>query len=125
MTRSLDGRRLQTSTLNIRIILAKFRHKWYLTKNSDMNIGQQLDAMLGGYGGITVVTGAVTGQAFEFLVVNASTSFTTLTDSEGNNALTYLGLSGITVMTGMIVRARNGLKLAAVTVSGGNVFAYS
>jgi hypothetical protein len=57
--------------------------------------------------------------------VNASTSFTTLTDSEGNNALTYLGLSGITVMTGMIVRARNGLKLAAVTVSGGNVFAYS
>jgi hypothetical protein len=90
-----------------------------------MNIGQQLDAMLGGYGGITVVTGAVTGQAFEFLVVNAATSFTTLTDSEGNNALTYLGLSGITVMTGMIVRARNGLKLAAVTVSGGNVFAYS
>jgi hypothetical protein len=48
-----------------------------------------------------------------------------LTDSEGNNALTYLGLSGITVMTGMIVRARNGLRLRAVTVSGGNVFAYS
>jgi hypothetical protein len=71
-----------------------------------------------------LVTGSVTGKVYTAIMVNASTSFTTLTDSGGVPMLTAMNLTGITVYTGMIIRANEGKTIASVTVSGGNVFGY-
>ena len=75
-----------------------------------------------------VVTGAVTGKTYTALMINASCSFSTLTDSASNNLLsaspTGLNLSGITCYTGMIIRANDGRTISAVTPVSGNVFAF-
>ena len=75
-----------------------------------------------------VVTGAVTGKTYTALMINASCSFSTLTDSASNNLLsaapTGLNLSGISCFTGMIIRANDGRTIASVTPVGGNVFAF-
>jgi tRNA threonylcarbamoyladenosine modification (KEOPS) complex Pcc1 subunit len=75
-----------------------------------------------------VVTGAVTGKAYTALMINASCSFSTLTDSASNNLLsaapTGLNLSGITCYTGMIIRANDGRTIESVTPVTGNVFAF-
>ena len=39
--------------------------------------------------------------------------------------LTTLGLTSITVMTGMIICGNNGQRITAVTPVGGNCFAYT
>jgi hypothetical protein len=90
-----------------------------------MNLGQQLDALLGRGVVMECVTGAVSGKTYDALIVNASCSFTTLTGEGGTNLLTTLGLSGVTVMTGMIICGNGGQRITAVTPSGGNVFAYT
>jgi len=75
-----------------------------------------------------VVTGAVTGKTYTALMINASCSFSTLTDSASNNLLsaapTGLNLSGISCFTGMIIRANDGRTIESVTPVGGNVFAF-
>ena len=82
-----------------------------------------------------VVTAAVTGKLYTALMINASCSFSTLTDnrSSGNNMLTAYdlstnqsgqNLSGISCYTGMIIRPNDGLLITAVTPVGGNVFAF-
>lgn len=75
-----------------------------------------------------VVTGAVTGKTYTALMINASCSFSVLTDSASNNLLlassTGLNLSGITCYTGMIIRANDGRTISAVTPVSGNVFAF-
>lgn len=76
-----------------------------------------------------VVTGAVTGKTYTALMINASCSFSTLTDSASNNLLSAssaggLNLSGITCYTGMIIRANDGRTISAVTPVSGNVFAF-
>lgn len=75
-----------------------------------------------------VVTGAVTGKAYTALMINASCSFSVLTDSASNNLLlaspTGLNLSGISCYTGMIIRANDGRTISAVTPVSGNVFAF-
>ena len=71
-----------------------------------------------------LVTGSVTGKTYTAIMVNASTSFTTLTDSGAVNMLLDMNLTGITVNAGMIIRANEGKTIASVTVSGGNVFGY-
>lgn len=77
-----------------------------------------------------VVTAGTTasGKAYTALMINASCSFSTLTDSASNNLLsaapTGLNLSGITCYTGMIIRANEGRTIASVTPVTGNVFAF-
>jgi len=75
-----------------------------------------------------VVTGAVTGKTYTALMINASCSFSVLTDSASNNLLlaspTGLNLSGISCYTGMIIRANEGRTISAVTPVSGNVFAF-
>ena len=57
---------------------------------------------------------AVTGATFEVLVVNVAATFTTLTDSSGQNMLSAASsgghnLSGVSVAAGMIISANAGL----------------
>jgi len=93
-----------------------------------MNVGQQLDAIIGRGQTMQMITSAaaVTGATFEVLVVNVAATFTTLTDSSGQNMLSAASsgghnLSGVSVAAGMIISANAGHTIAAVTLSAGSV----
>ena len=93
-----------------------------------MNVGQQLDAIIGRGQTMEMVTSAagVTGKTFKVLVVNVAATFTTLTDSSGQNMLSAASsgghnLSGVSVQAGMIISANAGRTIAAVTLSAGSV----
>ena len=98
----------------------------FITTLSTYIANSSLVASLGSK--MEVVTGAVTGKTYTALMINASCSFSTLTDSASNNLLsaspTGLNLSGITCYTGMIIRANDGSTISAVTPVSGNVFAF-
>ena len=93
-----------------------------------MNTTQQLDAILGrGQTQEMITTSAgVTSKTFEMLVVNVAATFSTLTDSSGQNMLSPASsgghnLSGVSVQAGMIIAANAGRTIAAVTLSAGSV----
>lgn len=83
-----------------------------ITLATDALGGQGTDYIFG--------TGVVTGKVYKYLVVNADATFTTLTDSAAVNLLTNLGISG-TVTKGMIIRAKGGKTISAVTLATGSV----
>ncbi len=49
------------------------------------------------------VDAAVSGQVFDFIVVNAAATFTTLTGSGGEDLLTAYALSGKSVSAGIVI----------------------
>lgn len=120
MTRSQDGRRLQTSTLNIRIILANFRHKWYLTKKTMANISQINDAMIGGGGRIKYFgTGAQTGLLCDYVIIRGTSQVTVLTDENDVDLVTELNLAGLNLPAFWILRAPYGRKIKNITLTSG------
>lgn len=72
---------------------------------------------------IDVASGAITGQAYKYLVVNdgSGATFSVLNDSAANNMLTTQGYSGKTVEKGMIIRAASGEFIQDITVTAGSV----
>jgi hypothetical protein len=79
---------------------------------------------LGGEGTeYTFGTGVVSGKAYRYLVVNSSTgaTFTTLTDSAAVDLKVDLGIGANTVEKGMIIRAKAGKTISAVTLATGSV----
>ena len=81
--------------------------------------------MLGQGGSMQFIDAAVSGTNFDFIVVNAAATFTTLTGSGGENLLTAYALSGKSVSAGIVISGRNGGKITAVTVSVGSVIGYT
>lgn len=81
--------------------------------------------MLGQGGTMEFVDAVVTGKNYDFLVVNAAATFTTLTGSGSENLLTAYALSGKSVSAGIIISGRNGGKITAVTPSAGSVIGYT
>jgi len=71
------------------------------------------------------VDAAVSGQNFDFIVVNTAATFTTLTGSGGEDLLTAYALSGKSVSAGIVISGRNGGKITAVTPSAGSVIGYT
>ena len=106
-----------------------------------MNVGQQMDALLGRGATMEVLTTSnasgtlVTGRSYDVLVVNApngSTRFDTLTDSNGTNMMTAVASGGIgsissgtTFGHGVIIAANNGRRIAAVTLNQGGAIGYT
>ena len=84
-----------------------------------------LQQMLGQGGSMQFIDAAVSGTNFDFIVVNAAATFTTLTGSGGENLLTAYALSGKSVSAGIVISGRNGGKITAVTVSVGSVIGYT
>ena len=84
-----------------------------------------LQQMLGQGGTMEFVDGTVTGKNYDFLVVNAAATFTTLTGSGSENLLTAYALSGKSVSAGIVISGRNGGKITAVTPSAGSVIGYT
>jgi len=81
--------------------------------------------MMGGLGTMTFISGSVTEQQFDFLVVNANATFSVLTSSSGANLVTLYNLAGASLFNGMIVRGAKGEKITAVTVTIGSVIGYT
>jgi hypothetical protein len=81
--------------------------------------------MLGQGGTMEFVDAAVTGKNYDFVVVNAAATFTTLTGSGSENLLTAYALSGKSVSAGIVISGRNGGKITAVTPSAGSVIGYT
>ena len=81
--------------------------------------------MLGQGGTMEFVDAVVTGKNYDFLVVNAAATFTTLTGSGSENLLTSYALSGKSVSAGIVISGRNGGKITAVTPSAGSVIGYT
>ena len=74
-----------------------------------------------------LITGSVTNKLYRYLLINASTKFTVLTDSDNNNMLTGSGsmlIGDNTLYTGVILYPYPGKTFKNVTVSGGNVFGF-
>jgi len=81
--------------------------------------------MLGQGGTMEFVDAAVTGKNYDFLVVNAAATFTTLTGSGSENLLTAYALTSKSVSAGIVISGRNGGKITAVTPSAGSVIGYT
>lgn len=74
-----------------------------------------------------LITGSVTNKLYKYLLINASTKFTVLTDSDNTNMLTGTGsmlIGDNTLYTGVILYPYPGKTFKNVTVSGGNVFGF-
>ena len=84
-----------------------------------------LQQMLGQGGSMRFVDAAVSGQNFDFIVVNVAATFTTLTGTGGEDLLTAYSLSGKSVAAGIVISGRNGGKITAVTPTAGSVIGYT
>jgi hypothetical protein len=80
--------------------------------------------MMGGLGTMELVSGAVSGKSFDFLVVNNAATLTALTGEGGINLLTLYNLSGASLASGIVIRGAKGQRITAVTVSSGSVIGY-
>ena len=81
--------------------------------------------MLGQGGSMEFVDGAVSSKNYDFIVVNAAATFTTLTGSGGEDLLTAYAMSGKSVSAGIVISGRNGGKITEVTPSVGSVIGYT
>ena len=81
--------------------------------------------MLGQGGTMEFVDGPVTGENFDFIVVNAAATFTTLTGTGGEDRLAAYAMSAKSVSAGIVISGRNGGKITAVTPSVGSVIGYT
>jgi len=81
--------------------------------------------MLGQGGSMEFVDGSVSGKNYDFIVVNAAATFTTLTGTGGEDLLTAYALSTKSVSAGIVISGRNGGKITAVTPSAGSVIGYT
>lgn len=79
---------------------------------------------MGGLGTMELVSGAVSGKSFDFLVVNNAATLTALTGEGGINLLTLYNLSGASLASGIVIRGAKGQRITAVTVSSGSVIGY-
>jgi hypothetical protein len=81
--------------------------------------------MLGQGGTMEFVDAAVSGKNYDFLVVNAAATFTTLTGTGSENLLSAYNFSGKSLSAGIVISGRNGGKITAVTPSAGSVIGYT
>jgi hypothetical protein len=106
-----------------------------------MNVGQQMDALLGRGATMEVLTTSnasgtlVTGRAYDVLVINApggSARFNTLTAEGGQDMMVAVASGGIgsigsgtTFGHGVIIAANNGRRITAVTLNQGGAIGYT
>jgi len=81
--------------------------------------------MLGQGGTMEFINGTVSGKNYDFLVVNAAATFTTLPEREVRTLLTAYNFSGASISAGIVISGRNGGKITAVTPSAGSVIGYT
>jgi hypothetical protein len=90
-------------------------------------ISNDIVAQSGTLNKMELITGTATNKAYKYLLVNASTKFTVLTDSTNANMLTGTGsmlIADNTIYTGVMLYPHPGKTFKDVTVNGGNVFGF-
>tara|TARA_B100001245_G_C22604492_1_gene299164 strand:- start:261 stop:542 length:282 start_codon:yes stop_codon:yes gene_type:complete len=85
----------------------------------------QPENMLVGAGGCKFIDGAVTGEKFYQLSVDADATITVLLGEDGTDYLASIGLSGKTVTKGTILTISKRENFANVTVTSGSLIGYS
>lgn len=78
---------------------------------------------ISGNSGFKVISGTVTNQSFEVLVVNDDAVFTTF-KIDGIDCLTSSGIESNTIKAGAYLSAPAGSKITDVTISSGLVIGY-
>ena len=84
-----------------------------------------LQQLLGGNGTMEFIDAAVSGKAYDYLIVNSACSLTTLTDSSGANLVSLYNFSGKTISAGNIIIPAKGGKITAVTPAAGTLIGYT
>jgi len=80
---------------------------------------------LTGAKGSKVVSGTTPEVAnFRAFEINTDAVVTQLLDENGNNLLTSMGLSGITLTTGRYLTPRNAKHFSSITLASGSVVIY-
>ena len=80
----------------------------------------------GGYTGCKVVsnTSANTG-AFRGFVVNDDAVVSAILDKDGVSILAALGLSGVTLRSGIFISVADGDYISSITLTSGSIVAYN
>lgn len=84
--------------------------------------------MLGGNGTMEFIDAAVSGKAYDYLIVNSACTLTTLTTQIGAtniNSLALYNLGSKTLAAGNIIIPTQGGKISAVTPSVGTLIGYT
>lgn len=90
-------------------------------------ISNDIVAQSGTLNKMELITGTATNKTYKYLLVNASTKFTVLTDSTNASMLTGAGsmlIGDNTIYTGVMLYPYPGRTFKNVTVNGGNVFGF-
>jgi hypothetical protein len=79
-----------------------------------------------GYTGSRVISGTspVTGK-FRGFVVNENCVVSAILDKDGNSILSSLGLSGVTLNTGVYICVPDGNWISSITLTSGSIVAYN
>jgi hypothetical protein len=75
---------------------------------------------LGGRGTKIITTTEQNNVDYDHIIINAAAVLTKLVDSNGGNAFVYLGLSGITLATTMLIRCKDELTIKDIKLASGS-----
>jgi len=81
---------------------------------------------MSGFTGSKVVsnTSANTGR-WQGFVVNADAVVSAMLDENGASLMTSLGLSGVTLYSGIFISVPNGMAISSITLTSGSVVMYN
>ena len=81
---------------------------------------------MSGFTGSKVVsnTSANTGR-WQGFVVNADAVVSAMLDENGASLMTSLGLSGVTLYSGIFISVPNGMSISSITLTSGSVVMYN
>jgi len=79
-----------------------------------------------GYTGCKVLSGtsANTGQ-FRGFIVNDDAVVSAILDEDGASLLSALGLSGVTLRSGIYISVQDGKHISSITLTSGSIVAYN
>lgn len=87
---------------------------------------QRLERILGGSGRAEFLgVGAHTNKRYDLILVNSPATFTLITDEDNRNVLTQQNLGGAVLQPSVIIKANNGQKIIAATLSAGSAIGYT
>lgn len=86
----------------------------------------RLERILGGTGRAEFLgVAAHTNKRFDLILINSPATFSVLTDEDGRNVLTQQNLGGAVLQPNVIIKANNGQKIVAATLTAGSAIGYT
>jgi hypothetical protein len=83
------------------------------------------NSFMAGYTGCRMLTGtSLITEKFRGFVVNADAVISVLTDKNGNNLMTSIGLTGVTITQGQFISVPDGNYINTIQLASGSVILY-